>query len=141
MAKGALQQKNKVSKQYDITTFEQTEQIVVDDSLLPTAEELAKLKELDPDIMSWMKERSVIEQDARIDFNKDQIKLAKQDVKWFHLNNFVAMLLVFIVAITGLSLSYLLISNGNTVVGSIFGATGLAVMLLSMRKSSNDKKH
>ena len=136
MAKRALEQKNTISKHKDVTTIEQTGQLVVDDSLLPTAEELTKLKELDPDIMSWMKDRCVVEQDARIDFNRNQFKLANKDIKWFHFNNLVSMILVFFVAITGLIMSYYLILNNHTVVGSIFGATGLSVMLFSMRKSA-----
>jgi len=140
MAKGELQQKSQISKDRNNTTIEQIEQnIVVDDSLLPTAEELAKLKELDPDIMTWIKDRCVVEQDARVDFHKNRMVLAKYDVKWFHRNNLFSMLLVFFIAVLGLLLAYLLISNGHTVVGSIFGATGLAVMLFSMRKSPNNK--
>ncbi|MCL2246241.1 MAG: hypothetical protein FWC10_03920 [Lentimicrobiaceae bacterium] len=139
MAKGVLQHQKQISKKGDITTVAQTEQMLVDDSLLPTAEELSKLKELDPDIMSWMKERCVIEQNARIDFNKNQMMLAKKDVGWFHFNNLMSMLLVFFVAITGLGLSCFLIVNNYKLEGSIFGLTGLAVMIYSMRKSPNNK--
>jgi len=138
MAKGALQQKKQIRKHNNITTIEQTEQIVLDDSLLPSAEELAKLKELDSDIMRWMKERCAIEQDARIEFNKNQIRLAKHDVKSFHFNNLISMIFVFLIAVLGLVMSYLLITNGYTVVGSIFGATGLAVMIFSMRKAPSN---
>jgi len=138
MAKGELQQKAQISKHSNSTTIEQIEQnVFVDDSLLPTAEELAKLQQLDSNIMDWMKERCVVEQDARIEFNKNSMNLAKHDVKWFHRNNLISMLLVFFVALTGLIMSYFLISNGHTVVGSIFGATGLAIMIFSMRKSPN----
>ena len=136
MGKGAIQNKAQIDK-YNQATLEQN--IVVDDSLLPTAEELAKLKELDPNIMNWMKDRCVIEQDARIEFNKSRMKLAKHDMKWFHSNNLISMILVFFVAVLGLVMSYLLITSGHTVVGSIFGATGLAVMMFSMRKSPNIK--
>jgi uncharacterized membrane protein len=110
--------------------------IMVDDSLLPTADELEKLQHLDPNIMEWMKERCSIEQDARIEFNKDRIKLAKKDMRWFHFNNFISMAFVFAVAIMGLTMSYILVSNNQVVAGSIFGTTGLAVVLYAMRKSN-----
>jgi hypothetical protein len=139
MAKGVLQQQKQISRKGDVTTVAQTEQMLVDDSLLPTAEELAKLKELDPDIMFWMKERCVIEQNARIDFNKNQMRLAKKDVGWFHFNNLMSMLFVFFVAIIGLGMSYFLITKNYTLAGSIFGATGLAIMIFSMRRSPNNK--
>ena len=134
MGKGAIQNKAQIDK-YNRATLEQN--IVVDDSLLPTAEELEKLKELDPDIMNWMKDRCVVEQDARIEFNKNRIKLAKHDMKWFYSNNFMSMFFVFIIAAMGLILSYMLIINDFPVIGSIFGATGLAIMVFSMRKSPN----
>jgi len=47
------------------------------------------------------------------------------------------MFFVFIIAAMGLILSYMLIINGYPVIGSIFGATGLAVVVFSMRKSPN----
>ena len=58
-------------------------------------------------------------------------------MKWFHSNNFMSMFFVFIIAAMGLILSYMLIINGYPVIGSIFGATGLAVVVFSMRKSPN----
>ena len=137
MGKGALQNKAHINKSSNIATMEQN--IVVDDSLLPTAEELERLKQIDPDIMEWMKERCVIEQNAKIEFTKERISIAKKDVSWFHFNNLMSMIFVFLIAIAGLFLSYILISNNHTVVGSIFGATGLAIMLFSMRKSPNSK--
>ena len=137
MAKRELQQKRHISNRDNVTTIEQTEQFVVDDSLLPTAEELAKLKELDPNIIAWVKERCVAEQDTRIYFNRNQIKIARKDVSWFHLNNLFSMIFVFLVAIAGLGMSCFLVYNDYVVFGSIFGTTGLAIMLWSMRKSGN----
>jgi uncharacterized membrane protein len=137
MGKGALQNKAHINKNSNSAMIEQN--IVVDDSLLPTAEELAKLQQLDPNIMDWMKERCSIEQNAKIEFNKDRVRLTKKDMGWFHFNNFMSMVFVFFVAIVGLVMSYILITKDYTVVGSIFGASGLAIMLFSMRKSSNSK--
>ena len=137
MGKGALQNKAQFDQNNKSAMIEQN--IVVDDSLLPAAEELEKLIKLDPNIMDWMKERCALEQDTNIEFNKNRIQLTKKDMTWFHVNALFSMIFVFIIALAGLVLSYFLISNGNTVVGSIFGATGLAIMIFSMRKSPNNK--
>jgi len=51
--------------------------VSVDDNILPDASELEKLKELDPDIISWLKERAEKEQDARIEFNKERTNIIK----------------------------------------------------------------
>ncbi|KAA6340212.1 hypothetical protein EZS27_011905 [termite gut metagenome] len=60
---------NKVSnKKGDITLEQNT---VYDDSLLPPADELIKLNTISEDIVSWVMKRTEIEQDARIDFNKE----------------------------------------------------------------------
>jgi len=134
MGKGALQNKAHIDNKSAM--IEQN--IVVDDSLLPAAEELEKLIKLDPNIMDWMKERCALEQDTNIEFNKNRIKLTNKDMTWFHVNTLFSMIFVFVIAIAGLLMAYFLISNGHTVVGSIFGATGLAVMLFSMRKSPNN---
>ena len=47
----------------------------VDDSLLPDAIELEKLKILDPTIMDWIKERTAKEQDGRLYFNQKKIEI------------------------------------------------------------------
>lgn len=41
-----------------------------DDSLLPNAEELQKLQEIDGAIVPWIMQRTEVEQNARIEFNK-----------------------------------------------------------------------
>ena len=135
MGKGAVQNKAQIDQRHRKAMIEQN--IMVDDSLLPAAEELEKLQRLDQNIMEWMKERCSMEQDAKIDFNKERIKLAKNDMRWFHFNNLTSMIFIFLVAIAGLGMSYFLVSENHIVAGSIFGTTGLAVVLYAMRKSNN----
>ena len=133
MGKGAVQNRAQIDQRHKQAMIEQN--IMVDDSLLPAAEELEKLQHLDPNIMEWMKERCSMEQDARIDFNKERIKLAKNDMRWFHSNNLASMIFIFLVAIAGLGMSFFLVLENHIVAGSIFGTTGLAVVLYAMRKS------
>lgn len=50
---------------------------IVDDSLLPSAEELEKLKQIDPSIIEWIMRRTEKEQDARIKFKAVSKRLCK----------------------------------------------------------------
>ena len=49
--------------------------LTIDDSLLPNASELEKLKEVDPNIIQWLLNHAEIEQNARIQYNKDFMKI------------------------------------------------------------------
>ena len=66
------------------------QQVISDDSLLPSASELEKLKSVSPEIIPWILKRTEMEQDARIEFNKDRMKLAKSESKhaqWYSSKN------------------------------------------------------
>lgn len=69
---------------------------IIDDSLLPNAEELAKLNNIDNNILPWILERIAKEQDARIQFNKDRMTLAKSESNHVHLYNFTALFMAFL---------------------------------------------
>jgi len=51
--------------------------IMVQESLLPVPEELAKFKNIEPSIVSWMMQYADKEQDVRIKFNLERITLTK----------------------------------------------------------------
>lgn len=51
-----------------------------DDSLLPSAEKLSRLKEIEPDIVRWLMNRAEKEQDARIEFNHRRMQLAHKEM-------------------------------------------------------------
>jgi len=93
---------------------------IYDDSLLPPAEELAKLKEINPDIVTWVMERTAFEQEERL-------KIAKYEFRGGRRYNITALIFAFIVIIAGLSFSTFLISNSFNIVGTIF-AGGTLVM-------------
>lgn len=90
MAKKAEQ--NKVCDHTGLTLEQNT---VYDDNLLPSAEELAKLDTVSKDIIPWIMRRTEMEQDARIKFNEDRMKITQSDFKHTHWYNFTALIMAF----------------------------------------------
>jgi uncharacterized membrane protein len=102
----------------------------IDDSLLPCAAELEKLKEIDPSIIQWIMKRTEIEQDARISFNKDAVRLNIDSSQKIHRFNFTALILSFLLFISVLALSGFFVYKGLTVEGSLFGGSALIVAII-----------
>lgn len=92
MAKKAEQ--NKVCDKTGLTLEQNT---VYDDNLLPSADELTKLNNVSKDIIPWIMKRTEMEQDARIKFNEDRMKIAKSDFRHTHWYNFTALVMAFII--------------------------------------------
>ena len=118
-------------------TFEQ--KTVVDDNLLPSADELAKLNEVSKDIIPWIMERTEKEQDARIKFNEDRMRLSEKDLKFAHRYNMTALIMAFLIVILFLSASFYLIISGKEIIGSIF-AGGTIVGIISYFLNSKKKQ-
>lgn len=114
---------------------------IYDDSLLPPAEELSKLKELDPDCINWIKRRTEIEQDARIRFNENKIELMRKDMNQVTAQNIICVLAAFIIIMAGFGLSAWFLYKGQDVSGTIFGGSSivLAAVIFSKFKSSQSK--
>lgn len=98
---------------------------LIDDNLLPNAIELEKLKEVDPKIIDWILERTEIEQNARIQFNNDRVRLAEYDLIKTHSFNKTSLWFGFLIFIAVLGLSGFLIYNDLNVAGTIFGGTAI----------------
>lgn len=114
----------------------------IDDSLLPGADELAKLKEVDPTIITWIMKRTEEEQNARIDFNKNRMKLAEYDLKRTHNFNFRALSYSFLIFLVVLALSAYFIYMGLNVQGTIFGGTAIITgVVLFVRATMTNIKH
>ena len=122
------------------TSFEHQESI--DDSLLPDASELSKLKELDPSIIEWIKERTAKEQDARLDFNHRKMAILEKNASRTFNIDILTIIIAFSIIILGMLFSYFLIEKGLTIVGSIF-AGGTIILaanaFLNFRKKQKDK--
>lgn len=110
-----------------------------DDNLLPSAEELAKLKTIDPGIISWMMKRTEKEQDARIEFNRKRMSLAHKEVNLSALLTFCGLLMCAGVIIGVFYISYILIKGGYTVAGTVFGGIDLGALILALSKLRSPK--
>jgi len=111
-----------------------------DDSILPDADELAKLQNIDADIMPWIKDRTSKEQDARHDFTDRRMTLLEKSQSRAYNVDLVSIILAFIIMMSGMYFSYLLIGKDKILEGSIFaGATIFFAVrsFLNFRKNNN----
>lgn len=117
-------------------TFEQ--RTVVDDNLLPPAEELAKLNDISKEILPWIMSRTEKEQDARISFNENRMRLSEKDLNFAHRYNMIALIMAFVIVILFLAASFYLIISGKEVLGTLF-AGGTIVGIISYFLNSKKK--
>ena len=111
-----------------------------DDNLLPDAEEIAKLHQIDPKIMEWLKERAEKEQEFRHKAYFERINLVKKNERGSRWINYAGLFFSFILLGGGMVYSYKLIMAGHTIIGSIFSGVVLlsvASMFLSKVKGNN----
>ncbi len=107
-------------------TFEE----IFDDSLLPDATEIQKLSAIDPDIIQWLKERAEKEQEFRHNAFFGRMKMVSKSEKGSRWINYL-----------GMYLSYVLITGGNEILGSIFsGAMLIAIASIFMSKVKSNNK-
>lgn len=111
----------------------------MDDNLLPSADELSKLNQVSSEIIPWILKRTEIEQDARVEFNKARVELARKDLKSTHKYNFTALIFAFIVIISGMGFSFFLILQQMPTQGTIFAGATIALAAVSFIKASNNK--
>jgi len=142
MAKHTKQTRGKhlIGHQQQGVSFEQNESI--DDGLLPEAEELARLKALDPTIIEWIKTRTEKEQDGRLDFNSRKMALLEGGTKKTFQIDVYTITCAFIVILTGMVFSAYLIEKGLEITGSVFAGLTLvfaANAFLNFRKNKNIK--
>jgi uncharacterized membrane protein len=123
MAKQAHQKK--LSSNKDGVLLEQNS--VYDDSLLPPADELAKLNDINPDIIKWIMDRTSLEQETRHLHNRERLEMTKYEFRGTRRYNIAALIFAFFVIIAGLSFSTFLIYNEMNIVGTIF-AGGTLIM-------------
>lgn len=107
---------------------------VYDDNLLPAADELCKLNALDPDIVPWVKNRTEIEQNARIKFNLRRTALAFREINYSAFLTFAGLILCVGVIMGIFYLSYDLIMNGHETAGMLFGGGDVVGVLMAINK-------
>jgi len=136
------QQQNKLSKSNggDLC-LEQN--VAIDDSLLPSALELEKLKEVDPSIIPWIMQRTEIEQNARIEHNKEIVELNRINLYKTHGFNKLSLVLGFLLFIVTLLLAAYFVYAGLPTQGTIFGSASILVAVVYFSKiigTSHSKK-
>lgn len=138
MSKAA--QHNKVQMKNNRAVVEQ--KTVIEDSFLPSAEELYKLKEVKPELVDWIMERAAKEQDARHDFNRARVRLAKKEMNGTIWINILCILFAFLIIIAGILATLWMLYKGMAVAGTIFaGGTVIGAAALFMRIPKNTKNN
>jgi len=124
-ARKSVKQTQLLNKGKDAVQMEHHE--VFDDNLLPDAEELAKLKVLDDDIINWLKARAEQEQAARIRFNDSKTDIVKKGQKNLFRTDLLSLFFGFIIMLTGMFSTLFLFYYDKDVIGSLFGAGTLVI--------------
>ena len=133
MAKKAEQ--NTLSDHRGLTLEQRT---VVDDNLLPPAEELAKLNDISKEILPWIMNRTEKEQDARISFNENRMRLTEKDLNFANRYNMLALIMAYEIVKLYLAAYFYLIISGKEVLGTLF-AGGTIVGIISYFLNSKKK--
>lgn len=114
-----------------------------DDNLLPSAEELLKYQSIDPKMIDWIKERCDREQEARINFNNEKIKLHKSTNNKLFTIDMTSIIASVIVVLAGIMMSTFLIYLNHVLAGTIFGGSVIvfyAIKVLNFRKNKTSPK-
>lgn len=133
MAKKAEQ--NKLQNK-DGILLEQTS--IYDDSLLPSSDELARLQQIDPNIIQWLMDRVTKEQDARIKFNEDKLALTNKSVNNAYKSSLLGMVLIFFIILSGFALTAWFLYMGIDVGATIFGGCSFVSLILALAKFKKD---
>jgi uncharacterized membrane protein len=91
---------------------------------------LERLKQVDPTIVLWIMQRAEKEQDIRLEYNTQNMKLAHKNLGITK----ISLWLAFCLAVFILFLSGLFIYLGKEVAGTIFGGVGIFVVIQSFLK-------
>jgi hypothetical protein len=129
-------QQHKTQKVENESGYALQQQITIDDSLLPPAEELYKLKQIDNSIIEWIKERTEIEQNARIKFNFDSIEIVKIDQNIAKTSLWLAFAIAFLAMVTSIVFMYI----GKEIAGGAFGFISVVMYVQAFLKFGRNQK-
>ena len=106
------------------------QQTIVDDNLLPTAEDLEKLQQVDSSIIPWIMQRAEREQEIRLSFNRENMRLAHRGVSITQMSLWLA----FVLAVLVLLLSGIFIYMEKELAATVFGGVGVVIIVQSFLK-------
>jgi uncharacterized membrane protein len=113
----------------------------VDDSFLPSPEELVAYQQINPDIVQLFIDASRKEQENRHSVEQQKISLLKEHSKNNHSINRLGMILAFSVIALGFAFSTLLIYMNKDIFGTIFaGATITSAAYIFLHHTKNKEQ-
>lgn len=104
---------------------------IFDDNLLPDAAEIEKLKNLDPNIIDWLKACAEKEQKFRHEAYSKKIDLVDRSDKGIRRISTLGLIFSFVIVLSGMLFSAFLIFLGHLLVGSLF-AGGVIIAIVSL---------
>jgi len=117
--------------------------IMLQESLLPSPDDLAKFKAIDESIVKWMmqytdKEQSirVMAVESNVKNDSEKISIAKKEQSIV----LTSLWLAFAIAISFIALSGILIYSGMEIAGSIFGGAALILCVQAFLKFGRKQK-
>jgi uncharacterized membrane protein len=116
-------------------SFEQEE--IYDDFVLPSADELKKLSEMEPGILPWIMGQAELEQANRFSFINQQLDLSKIELQSAYRTDVLTIIVAFLTIITGMAASFYLLNQGSSIAGSLFGGV---TMIIATRSFLNFKR-
>jgi len=123
------------AKNGNMARVEHTE--VHDDNLLPDAAEIAKLKEIDPDILTWLKATAEKEQNFRHKAFFERTSIVDNHNSRGHNTARYGLTIYFLLVAGAGVASFILLRDGHNVQGSIFGgAAGLLALAVLVTKKA-----
>lgn len=112
---------------------------IFDDNLLPDAAEIEKLKNLDPNIIDWLKTCAEKEQNFRHNAYSKKIELVDRSDKGIRRISTLGLIFSFIIVLSGMGFSAFLIYLGHFITGSLF-AGGVIIAIVSLFLSKVNTK-
>lgn len=106
-----------------LATYEHQENY--EENLLPDAVELSKLKEVDPNLVTWLVGRIEKEQDARLSFNERQVSLLEKETSRSFWVTRLQLWLAFGAMSLGMGLSAFMLYLKLEIAGTIFAGVSL----------------
>ncbi len=126
MAKRQISRRAATNK--DGSAFEHTENH--DDNLLPDVEQIERYAALDPKIVEFLKEATLKEQAHRHQINLQQVELMKSGQRRGYRMDRYQIVCAFLVFLSGMVLTVLLMYWDKEILGSIFGG---GILLLGVK--------
>jgi uncharacterized membrane protein len=131
------QQVNRISQKEGNLMLEQN--YIIDDNLLPSANELAKINNISSDLIKWIQEKTGLEQSERHNFNRERIRLTDENLKGTRRYNMMALCFAFLSIILCVGFSTFLIIKNKSIEGTVLGGVTITIIAYYFIKASTNR--